>query len=339
MEPVQQMALNRAQNALSVAIGEQHRDYQLKTFRRLREAVALGDQLETVRFASGDPEVLRQFEEKVLLFGDGVFADAPYAALSSAYLASLAPFSVFDALKQYALTLSPLFPQAIAAAGYSAGAVDEAAPKAVKQPSLQRILTPPKKVAAIVAWSDLIDRVPELPAMLARLADGALVRGMNSATFDLLLADSPTPTAGVVTSNARTDLETLVAALPAGRGLVVAAPWGTVRRLALAAERAPGFGVVGGEFAPGLHVVPTEDLPAGIGLLGVVADRVACADAGLQMRPGRHATIELAEDPTENPTAATVMTSLWQANLRGLLTERLFQLAVPEDAVAVLATA
>ncbi len=161
MDLMGRMAVNKAFNNLSVAIGSDSARQRLAEFGELRHAIGLADALEDIHFRASAPEVLLEFREKFLSMGDDVFADAPYAALTSAYLESLAPFSVLDSLKQRAVVLNRLFPQAIFASGYAAGAVSEAAPKAVKQPSFQKILTPPQKIAAIVAWSDLLDNVPE----------------------------------------------------------------------------------------------------------------------------------------------------------------------------------
>jgi hypothetical protein len=335
MDLLARMALSRAHSNLSTAIGDANLNSKIKTFAEMRHSIALADSLEQVNFKSSSPEVLLEFREKHMLLGEGVFADAPYAALISAYLDALAPFSVLDSLKRHALVLSPLFPQAITASGYVADVVSEGAPKAVKSISLQRILTPPKKVAAIVVWSDLLDAVVELKALIERMADNAVVRGQNQAVFEVVLENSPTPTAGSASGNALTDLETLIAALPGGRGTVVATSWANVRRLSISAARGPNFTVYGGEFTPGLNIVPTDDLPSGVAMCGIEADRVALADAGLQLRPSRHGSIQLSDEPS-TPDANTVMVSLWQNNLRALLTERLFQLAVPEDAVAII---
>jgi len=337
MDLVGTVAVHKAYNSLSLAIGDAGLNTRLKTFGELRHAIAMADSLPEVYFTDSAPEVLLDFPAKALSLGEDVFAEAPYAALTSAYRSTLASRSVLDAVKPYALALSPLFPQAITAVGYAAGEVAEATPKAVKQPSFQRILTPPKKVATIVVWSDLLDNVPELRALIERLADDAVVRGQNRAIFDLVLTNSPTPTAGTTSGNPLTDLETLLAALPGGRGVVVATSWASVRRLALSAARAPSFTAFGGEFTEGVNVVPTEDLPAGVAMLGIAADRCALADGGLRMRPGRHASVELADNPTEVPDATTVLTNLWTHNLRALLVERMFQAAIPEDAVAIIA--
>lgn len=335
MNPLEQMAVHRAHNALQVAIGEEHLRSKLKAFDELRHQIALANSLSEVQFRSTAPQVLLEFHEKFLSLGEGVFADAPYAALTSAYLAAMAPFSVLDAIKVYALVMSPLFPQAVTAVGYVADEVAEGAPKAVQQASLQAILTPPKKVASIVVWSDLLDSVAELKGMVQRLADDAVVRGQNKAVFDLVLSESPTPTAGTATGNVLADLEVLLAALPGGRGVVAATSWANVRRLSVSPARGPGFTAYGGEFAPGVNVVPTDDLPDGVAILGIEADRVALADAGFRMRPARHATIEISESPT-TPDASTVMTNLWQKGLRALAAERAFQMAVPPEAVAII---
>lgn len=331
------MAVHRAYNSLSVAIGDAGLNTRLKTFGELRHAIAMADSLREVYFTDSAPAPLQEFHKGVVTLGEDVFAEAPFLALTSAYLSTLAPFNVLDAMKPYALGLSPLFPQAITAVGYSAGEVVERTPKATKQPSLQKILTPPTKVAVITVWSDLLDAVPELRALIERLADDAIVRGQNRAIFDLVLTNSPTPTAGATSGNPLTDLETLLAALPGGRGTVVATSWANVRRLALSAARAPSFTAYGGTFVEGVNVVPTEDLPAGTVMCGIAADRCAIADGGLRMRPGRHASVELSDNPTENPDANTVMTSLWTHNLRALVVERIFQAAIPEGAVATIA--
>jgi len=329
------MALNRAHNATGIAIGEAHLNNQLKTFNELRHAVALANSLSEVQFKATAPQALLEFREKFLSLGDSIFSSEPYAAATSAYLQTLVPFSVLDAIKVHALVLSKLFPQSILGTGFVADTTSEGAPKAIRMPSLQAILGPIKKTASIALWSDLLDAVVELKALIQRMQNSSLVRGQNAAVFDVLMAHSPTPVAAATSGNALTDLEALLAALPAGAGIVVAASWATVRRLALSPARGPSFTAFGGEFVAGVSVVATDDMPPGTAMVGVEASRCALFDGGLRLAPARHATVEISDAPG-TPNASTVMTSLWQQGLRALLAERIFQLAVPEDAVAII---
>jgi hypothetical protein len=134
MDPMAQMAMHRAHSALSVAIGDAITNNHLKAFSEMRHGIALANSLEEVNFKASAPQALLEFREKFMSLGDTIFSDAPYKALTSAYLAALAPFSVLDSLKRYALVLNPLFPQAILASGYVADEVAEGSREAAFPP-------------------------------------------------------------------------------------------------------------------------------------------------------------------------------------------------------------
>jgi hypothetical protein len=90
------------------------------------------------------------------------------------------------------------------------------------------------------------------------------------------------------------------------------------------------MGIAGGDFMGGLVIVPVDGLAS---MIVIPASRLAVEDWGLVLRNARHATIELASLPTAD--AASVLTSLWQENLIGLMVERSYRMIAPANAVEV----
>ncbi len=90
----------------------------------------------------------------------------------------------------------------------------------------------------------------------------------------------------------------------------------------------------GGGTAFGVPV--TTAVGAGLNIVAMDAAAVVYADGGLNVSVSREATIEMNDAPTSPVTAATVLTSLWQMNLVGVLVERMLWWKKATGAVQLL---
>lgn len=277
---------------------------------------------------------LMQKAAAAVLLGDWDSADVQ--TLERAFKASIRERSLLDSLSPYALTLPGHYRVATVATGFTADTTAEGFPKAVKRPTLDAVAGAPVKATALTILSDAVARLPEGEAVFRRELESAVTRAINDSVVQQVMdaLGSPTPTVATPGTDALANLRALVAALPATDGIVVAAPSAIVADLALRAEAAEGFTIRGGEFRPGLSIVAT-DTDALDTMLAIAASLVAIVDHGLRFQSARHATVEISDAPG-TPNASTVMTSLWQQNLVGLLVERSYELRVPANAVAVL---
>lgn len=264
----------------------------------------------------------------------GDWDSADVQTLLTAFIHSIAERSLLDSLSLYALTLPGHYRVATVATGFAADVTTEGAPKAVKRPTLDAVAGAPVKAAAITVLSDAVARLPEGEAVFRRELESAVTRAINGSVVQQVMdaLGSPTPTVQASGTDALAHLRALVAALPATEGIVVAAPPAVVADLALRAEAGEGFTIRGGVFRPGLSIVATDSLDT---MLAIAASLVAIVDHGVRFASARHATVEISDAPGP-PGASTVMTSLWQQNLVGLLVERAYELRVPANAAAVL---
>jgi HK97 family phage prohead protease len=150
----------------------------------------------------------------------------------------------------------------------------------------------------------------------------AAVAGHNPAS----ITNGVTPVAG--TGNLVTDVKALItaffAAAPGSRDPVIVASGGNAAAIR---GQVPGFG---------LEVITSE--AAGTNVVILDPDRVFYADEGLEVELSKQAMLELADPATNPPTAATVLTSLWQANLAGYRMTRFVSWGAAPNAVKYLTT-
>lgn len=242
--------------------------------------------------------------------------DASIAELARSYIASTAETSILDLIALHGLALPPQLRRPLVATGLVADAVGEDAPKPVRRLglALDSDAAPSNAVAMIVASRELLQLGGDAAMQMfeAELAS-AVTRGVNANIVAQLIA-----TAG---TSAATWQAAIALAGPASM-YVVALPAAEVAALAVS-DPAAGLGIRGGMIVPGVTIVALDGLTAGTGVV-IPADRMAIRDYGVQISGAGHATVELVDDPDDPATAATVMTSLWQADLVGLRGERSF---------------
>lgn len=256
-------------------------------------------------------------------------------AMSDAYLAEAAPANLADAVKTHAVPI-PVFGRKVHAyAGIIAEGVPEGWAKPVSALEVSTPETERTKVAAILAVTRevLRDDTPGGADLFRRLLKDSVIRASNIAFLAALPAPSNTVPAG---ANAVASLNAgLGAAVAAGHYVVAARP-DICRELALASDgRMP---VGGGEFSPGITVLPVE-FPTSVqpDLIVIPADRIAMKDSGLIVRASHDASIELAQNPgsASSPATGANMVSLFQTGCVGLLVERLVDIAAGAEIVEV----
>lgn len=327
------IALSRIANLSQSVYQNEIKAANVAQARRLMYRAATSASARQIELLEHDSPLMQKAAAAVLL-GDWDSADVQ--TLLRAFIASITERSLLDSLSLYALTLPGHYRVATVATGFTADTTAEGFPKAVKRPTLDAVAGAPVKATALTILSDAVARLPEGEAVFRRELESAVTRAINDSVVQQVMdaLGSPTPTVATPGTDALANLRALVAALPATDGIVVAAPSAIVADLALRAEAAEGFTIRGGEFRPGLSIVAT-DTDALDTMLAIAASLVAIVDHGLRFQSARHATVEISDAPG-TPNASTVMTSLWQQNLVGLLVERSYELRVPANAVAVL---
>lgn len=328
------IALSRIANLSQSVYQNEIKAANVAQARRLMYRAATSASARQIELLEHDSPLIQKAAAAVLL-GDWDSADVQ--TLLRAFIASITERSLLDSLSLYALTLPGHYRVATVATGFTADTTAEGFPKAVKRPTLDAVAGAPVKASALTILSDAVARLPEGEAVFRRELESAVTRAINDSVVQQVMdaLGSPTPTVATPGgTDALANLRALVAALPATDGIVVAAPSAIVADLALRAEAAEGFTIRGGEFRPGLSIVAT-DTDALDTMLAIAASLVAIVDHGLRFQSARHATVEISDAPG-TPNASTVMTSLWQQNLVGLLVERSYELRVPANAVAVL---
>jgi HK97 family phage major capsid protein/HK97 family phage prohead protease len=140
---------------------------------------------------------------------------------------------------------------------------------------------------------------------------------------------TPVTTAGTSPDNARTDLKALVAAFVAANLSTANAVFVMSEANAFALGSSlnalgqplfPGMGATGGSIF-GIPVVTSQSAGTTVALIDARGILMA-DDGGLTIDVSREASVQMDSAPTDPPVAATVLVSLWQANLVGLKCER-----------------
>lgn len=326
MEPIQRAALVRANAAIGVAINDGLTAANRKNFCDLVTGLARAKSLgEVGLFAEHESPVLKDFSRKAMLLGDAVWQGADVAQLVQSFNGSIAPMSLLDQVARWAVRVPPLTTTALLASGFSTDVVTEAAPKAVYNVDLSRLPTEPQKAAGLVVLSQELFGTAAGEAVFLRELEKAALRAQNAALLDIALGASPTT--NVAGGATLAGLRNALAASVPSAGYVVALPSAALAVLETFTEL---------RGLERIAFVPHDELPGGTEAVVIAASRVALADHGMSFRPARYATVEMSATPTNPPTGATVVVSLFQQGLAALLVERAFRIAIPEDAVVVL---
>lgn len=256
-----------------------------------------------------------------------VWATPSVQGLAFAYLESIRPSSLIDTLGLYAQPIPAEVSRVLIASGAVANVVAEGSPKAVTRVNLSGVDATPVKCAAIIVLSDELNLSASLQAraLFERELRSAILTACNAA---LLAQFTKTSIAG--TGSALGDLKAGIDAAGDSVAYIVAAQKFAVRELAF--ESQGRMGPNGGEFLPGIHVVPVDPEDTSAPNLTVIpASQVALADFGLTVRNASHAAVEM----SDLPSSPAQLVSLWQANLHAVLVERSFRLLTEANAIEV----
>lgn len=253
--------------------------------------------------------------------------------LSEAYLSAIAPDNLIDAVASFAYPLPDRGRNVIVATGAIAQEVAEGAGKPLTRFELDATESDRGKVAAIIVVSKEVAVSEGKPAenLIRRLLRDAVLRASNEALLNRIPTISATAGADALAS-----LKNGLSAAAQSSGYVVAATPAITRELALNADGR--MGVNGGEYIGGVVVLPALEVSSGgPDLVVIPASSIALRDHGISLRSSGQTSLEMSDAPTMNsatPTGAE-MVSLFQANLVGLLVERLFEIRATEPAVEV----
>lgn len=274
-------------------------------------------------------EAVRKAAANTIVPGD-VWNAADAQALAAAFVASIAEQSLIDSIAKYARPIPTNVGDVLVASGWAAGGIDEAAPKVVRQQGLSGDATPSLKAAAIIVQTAELARATGDAgrALFERELRAAVVRGGNDAVLGYLVTSGTTSITG--TGDALAKLRAGMAAAGPSDGFVVAASAGVVADLATRTENRGGMGIRGGTFVPGVDVVAHDDLD---NIIVIPASRLAIADYGLRLAPSGEASVDMAD----SPTSPSQLVSLFQANCRALLGERMFRIGGDTSGVVVVA--
>lgn len=248
---------------------------------------------------------------------DSVWATTAGRALSQAFLESVAEGSLLEQLIRFGFSIPDQVSRVLAASGAVADVVAEGDPILVKHLDMSSFTPARKKAAAIVVLTQ------ELQQNTSKAANDLFKRELTTAVLAAVnagvLAQFTTVTPVAATGTALGDLTAGLAAAETATGYVVAAIPEAVRELALQADGR--MGVNGGQFIPGVAIVPVNGDSNGTMRI-IPASRVGVIDDGLVLRESTEGTVMM----SDTPTSPGQLVSLFQTNSIGLLLERSFAL-------------
>jgi HK97 family phage major capsid protein/HK97 family phage prohead protease len=206
------------------------------------------------------------------------------------------------------------------------------------------------KLAGIVVISDELARLStpsaeaiirgDLTAQIAQFMDDSFINPAYAAVTDVRPASvtndaTEVPSTGTDADALRTDVRSLYSTFISANLSTAGAVWVMTSTQAMAIgmmlnplgqAEFPGLGAEGGTFM-GLPVLVSEVVPtdsSGSIIVLVKQSEILLADeGGVTIDVSREASLQMNSTPDSPPTAATVMTSLWQQNLVGIRAERM----------------
>lgn len=262
--------------------------------------------------------------------GDGESRSA-LAALSAAWLATLAQASVFDKMLANMRQVPILTRFGVSTVEFDVTEVGEgdAAPVGMLTIGDTSPLSP-RKVSAISVVSSELARLSAVLDLLDSELRSGLVKALDSAFLsDLVSATTPIASAGTA-ADAITDVDALLTAVPLGAASQPFFIFSQAAAKKLTTKNASGIFIwpmmtpTGGTIA-GVKTLVTDALPAGAAVL-VDASQLAAAGGEVTLSTSGHADLQLLdfESLDQSPEASDVMTSLWQNNLRAVKATRTF---------------
>jgi HK97 family phage major capsid protein len=231
--------------------------------------------------------------------------------------------------------------------------VAEGAPLPVGRLALDDPTMPTGRYGIIEVFSDRLLRAA--PDRAINVIEAVSLRALTRAEDTLLLSDTAagaTTPAGLLAGLSAVgagspasiaDLEELWTAVADGdpdRPFFIASPRGAMHLAALNADGVPVFPLVSAATGGAIAGVPVLlSRAAGSFLILVDAARLAVNDDGITIEPSRQATIQMADDPTNNAATATptTMVSLFQTGAAAVkYTRHVSWVKLSADAVAFL---
>src|SRR5262245_35719742 len=155
----------------------------------------------------------------------------------------------------------------------------------------------------------------------------ALARATNAVFLPLLVAGASIASSGLTATAVRQDLRTLLANVNSGSDsklfLIVTRTIGEALAVMGDNSGGPAFpnATVQGGSIDGIDIIISDEATTGEMIL-VDATAIAAGQEGIVLDSSREATLQFDSAPDSPPTASTVVTSLWQADLVALRVER-----------------
>lgn len=273
-----------------------------------------------------------------------------YQDLSQAFLDSLAYNGVFDGMLPYAQRV-PMNQQIAVMAGaatVTADTVPEGMVKLVSQLSLAaQALTPRKSTAIVAASQELLRSAGALGVKIFGAALRKAVATETDRKFLEILAN------GVVAKATGSDFNAMIIAqdfayligtlqLSSDSKVFIAMSPSNLKHVAVQIgtdylRAFPTITINGGDYA-GATIIPTDALSSTI--VAFDATQVAADTDGIQVESSSDASVQLDNAPDSPPTAATPYVSLWQNNLAGIKSVRVWAAErLRTSAVAVISGA
>lgn len=316
-------AMSRAADNIAVALGADEGSQIARRTKAFVEAARLTaicgprGELGPMLAESANPLVSKAAAANTL---SGVWAGNGMRELAQSFIASIAPGDLLSQIARYARPIPVGQRNVMIASGFSADTTSEGAPKVVKNVSLSINPDNFKKVASIVvATKELLAKAdPAAMELFQRELESAILRGSNQAAIDSLTDSNTTP--ATATGDALTDLRAGLRAAGASSAYVVAATRANIADLATRVEAASTFGAAGGDFRPGISIVPIDS--ASPKMLIIPASRLAAYVGAIELRPSGEGSLNM----SDSPTSPSAMVNLFQTGCVGVIGERHFNL-------------
>jgi hypothetical protein len=253
---------------------------------------------------------------------------AAYELLAAAYITSLRPYSAFETMFPYMIQLPPHTRAAVVSLAATGSTPGEAAPVPISRLTVDEQLMPERISAAIVvASAELLRFSPgasnlfeqQLRFAISTAVDNAMCAAIVNNTSAISNGHYPGGSAAVDFEAALKAMEDLT---PYSKVFALA-PSDWVKGAALERDSGgspmfPNLRVDGGDIA-GVTVIPSES--TGGDLILIDATRCIASSGTLLLDSSEEGAISLSDDPT----APTQLTSLWQNNLRALRVRRVWR--------------
>ncbi|MQX53923.1 hypothetical protein [Alcanivorax sediminis] len=285
---------------------------------------------ENKTFSHSRPGFERLLERNANQSLTSIWGEEDGKRIAEFYLSSIRNVDLLGSLLAFGKEIPEDLSAVVAASGGIATNLAEGQTKPLVTQTLNRSGVPEVKVAGMCAVTK--ELAMATGAAGRRLFESELRNAVVGGSNEAILTTSTPASTVTATSDPVADLGSLLAALPNSTNYVIATTGEKCRALAMASQN--GMSINGGEYIPGVHVVPViEPDSSSPQMMGFACDRIAVANGGLTLKQASHASVELAESPTDSGE----LVSLWQAGLVGVMTERRFRFHAEPEAIVEVA--